>query len=127
MIFLDSSYIISILFSDDINHQRAKELKKFFTHERMMINNTVLNEVLNCFDKETKCVKQIVKSILNIDKIYFLDNEDYGNAIKLFFYYNQAINFSDCTILETMVKEKVNNIVTFDSDFEKIKGINIIR
>ena len=72
-------------------------------------------------------VKKIVNSIYNIDEIYYLSKDDYNESLGLFHNYNHSINFSDCKILEVMVKKKTNSIVSFDSDFRKIKGLNVIR
>ena len=40
--------------------------------------------------------------------------------------FDSSINFSDCTILSTMIRNKIDKIISFDSDFEKVKGIKII-
>ena len=47
MIFLDSSYIISLIFENDKNHFKAMQIRDLVEDEAKMINNTVLNEVLN--------------------------------------------------------------------------------
>jgi len=41
-------------------------------------------------------------------------------------YYNQSVNYSDCTILKTMMDNNVSVVVSFDSDFDKINGIRRI-
>ena len=58
--------------------------------------------------------------------IRYLDEKDYENAIDIYLNFNSSINYSDCTILSTMIENKINRIVTFDSDFNKIKGIEVI-
>ena len=44
----------------------------------------------------------------------------------LFKYYNLSVNYSDCTILKTMMDNNVSVVVSFDSDFDKINGIRRI-
>ena len=51
---------------------------------------------------------------------------DYETAIDIYLNYDSAINYSDCTILTTMFQNGISKIVTFDSDFEKIRGIHRI-
>lgn len=68
----------------------------------------------------------MINSLLKIDNIHYLNEEDYKKSIELFKFYNQSINFSDCTILSTMLKNNIKNIVSFDSDFDKIKNIQRI-
>ena len=91
-----------------IVYQRAMELRKIIEVEKKIINNTVLNEVLNSLDKNLNYekVKKIVNSIYNIDEIYYLSKDDYNESLGLFHNYNHSINFSDCKILEVMVKKK---------------------
>ena len=42
MYFLDSSYIINLIFKDKINHTNASTLKEITQHEQKLINNTCL-------------------------------------------------------------------------------------
>ena len=37
-----------------------------------------------------------------------------------------SVNYSDCTILKTMMDNNVSVVVSFDSDFDKINGIRRI-
>ena len=93
--------------------------------EAKMINNTVLNEVLNSIDSNNSKIEinYIINRLLSLHKIDFLNYDDYITSIKIFRYYNQSINFSDCTILKSMFENNINQIISFDSDFDKIKGI----
>ena len=125
MIFLDSSYILSLIFENDINHLKAMQIRYVLEDEAKMINNTVLNEVLNSIDPNNSKIEinYIINRLLSLHKIDFLNYDDYIRSIKIFRYYNQSINFSDCTILKSMFENNINQIISFDSDFDKIKGI----
>lgn len=125
MIFLDSSYILSLIFENDINHLKAMQIRYVLVDEAKMINNTVLNEVLNSIDPNNSKIEinYIINRLLSLHKIDFLNYDDYKTSIKIFRYYNQSINFSDCTILKSMFENNINQIISFDSDFDKIKGI----
>ena len=52
--------------------------------------------------------------------------EDYVGAINLSKHYDNAINYSDFIILKSMQDKKINQIVSFDRGFDKIKGIERI-
>lgn len=125
MIFLDSSYILSLIFENDINHLKAMQIRYVLVDEAKMINNTVLNEVLNSINPNNSKIEinYIINRLLSLHKIDFLNYDDYITSIKIFRYYNQSINFSDCTILKSMFENNINQIISFDSDFDKIKGI----
>ena len=59
--------------------------------------------------------------------IEYLDSDDYDAAMEIYLAYDSSINYSDCTILVTMFQNKIDKIATFDSHFEKIKGLTIIK
>lgn len=128
MIFLDSSYLIGLIIDNDQHHIKATELKPFLKNEKKIINNTVLVETINSIKRtnHTIATDMIINSILKLDKIDFLSEDDYFKSLELFNYYNQSINYSDCTLLYTMQKNSVNTIVSFDSDFDKVNTINRI-
>ena len=88
----------------------------------------MLQEVLNSLNiiNYPKDISSLIDSILSMDKIGYLTEKDYMESIELYKYYNKSINFSDCTILVTMQKYNITNIVSFDSDFDKISGVNRI-
>lgn len=123
MIFLDSSYLIALMLKQDRNYKKASDLKTTIFNERIIINNTVLSEVLNSFNKyNSPNLEHNVNNMFKFD-IDYLTEDDYKKALTYYRYYNTAINFSDCTILVTMNKYNTDKIVSFDSDFNKIKGI----
>lgn len=128
MIFLDTSYILDLLLKKDKYHIVSKNLMNYWAHEKKVINITVLQEVLNSLNiiNYPKDISSLIDSILSMDKIGYLTEKDYMESIELYKYYNKSINFSDCTILVTMQKYNITNIVSFDSDFDKINGINRI-
>lgn len=128
MIFLDSSYLIALIIDKDTHHKKSKTLKPVLSNEIKVINNTVLVEVLNSLKKTNHKtdLNSIIDTLLKIDNIHFLNDKDYAKSIESYKYYNQSLNFSDCTILCTMLKNNISNIVSFDSDFDKIKNIQRI-
>ena len=127
MIFLDSTYLIGVILKKDTYTERALQLKSVLKNERKLINNTVFTEVMNSLTatNSTYDADELTGLLLSYE-IDFLGPDDYAEAASLYKHYNHAVNFSDCTILQTMIKNKVNTIVSFDSDFDKIKGIHRI-
>lgn len=102
MIFLDSSYLIALMLKQDRNYKKASDLKTTIFNERIIINNTVLSEVLNSFNKYNSLnLEHNVNNMFKFD-IDYLTEDDYKKALTYYRYYNTAINFSDCTILVTM-------------------------
>ena len=127
MIFIDSSYYIARLIEDDKFHKRAIELESQL-NEKRYINSTVLNETLNAFGSNGgEEINDLFIYLNEMNEIVYLKEKDYDESVKLSGYYNSSINFSDCTILESMQKLGINKIVSFDSDFSKLKGLTVIK
>lgn len=116
------------MIDNDDYHEKAHQLRPVIDRERKLINNTVLVEVLNSLKKNNHKLEldEIMDALLGLDKVVFLTDDDYDESFKLFKYYNLSVNYSDCTILKTMMDNNVSVVVSFDSDFDKIKGIRRI-
>lgn len=127
MIFLDSSYLIGLVIKRDTHGDKSLKLESEIEDETKLINNTVFNEVLNSLTPNNShySIDELLRFLSSFD-IDFLTSDDYDEAVESFKYYNLGINFSDCTILHSMAKNDVDTIVSFDKDFDKIKGIRRI-
>ena len=128
MIFVDTSFLVGLLLTNDINNQRANELINLIDDENLIINNTVLTETINFLSKCKKikqehAIKDLIDILLNSCEVHYLNANDYSNAIDLYSYYNGAINYSDCTILRSMENLGINKIISFDGGFDLIQGI----
>ncbi|AWX31649.1 type II toxin-antitoxin system VapC family toxin [Methanosphaera sp. BMS] len=124
MIFIDSSFLISLLTENEKRNQHSVELSKNITEHRV-INNLVLSETLNGIRRYNKRVdlNTIYELITQIFDIDYLGQEDYSEAVNRYNYYNGAINYSDCLILKNMEDRNINKILSYDTDFDKVKGI----
>lgn len=124
MIFLDSTYLIGLILKNDSLYYKSHLLKPYLDDENKIINNTVFNEVLNSVTSNNSHydLNHIKKLLLSFN-IDFLTSDDYLDSFDIFEYYNFSVNFSDCTILNTMQNYNINQIASFDSDFDKIKGV----
>ena len=127
MIFLDSTYLIGLILKNDSLYYKSHLLKSYLDDENKIINNTVFNEVLNSVTSNNSHydLNHIKKLLLSFN-IDFLTSDDYLDSFDIFEYYNFSVNFSDCTILNTMQNYNINQIASFDSDFDKIKGVKRI-
>lgn len=127
MIFLDSTYLIGLILKNDSLYYKSHLLKSYLDDENKIINNTVFNEVLNSvtLNNSNYDLNHIKKLLLSFN-IDFLTSDDYLDSFDIFEYYNFSVNFSDCTILNTMQNYNINQIASFDSDFDKIKGVKRI-
>ena len=128
MIFLDSSYFKGLLYPKDPYHDDALNIKDFLnrSNEWTVLNTTVLVETLNWSVKANIFANLIYGQIKSNNMIISLTREDYIKSLEINCWFGNSINYSDCTIIRTMVLMNITNIVTFDSDFNKVNGLNVI-
>lgn len=134
--FLDTSFILALILDSDSNHDKAKNLS-YILNEECYINNNVLNEVLTLTGMKLNInsAKELYYSI--IDSFELLNEYDILNYnsenFKIFETYigvnsnKTKLSFTDSSIILTMKSFKINNLVSFDKEFEKIEGINLIK
>ena len=128
MLFIDTCYLLSLINVKAKNHEKAQLLSQYIGEEETLINSTVLLEMLNRLKKKryVKYRNTIIDLLYGMDNIHYLTTDDYNNALDTCKQYGFIINYSDCTILETMRQFNVINIVSFDSDFDKTDEIRRI-
>ena len=128
MFFLDTSYFEALMNTKDINHENSLRIKDYIdvSNEQTVINTTVLVETLNRSVKTNILAEKMFDTLKANHQIINLTSKDYLNSLNINKYFGNSINYSDCTIVQTMIEMSITNIVTFDSDFKKIDGFNVI-
>ena len=133
MIILDSSFIISSQIENDQNHQIASSLMEDIYNKRYgtpIISDYIFNETVTVLFTKLKDLNKTIKicEIIKKQKMRKVDREIFDNAWQIFKEQkNTKLSFTDCTILAIMRNEGISNIATFDKDFKKIDGINVIQ
>ena len=107
-------------------HSQAMQINELIKNEYTIINSTVIIEMLNNLHKKRyePLRNDIIKVLYNMDEIHYLTPKDYDKSLQICKEYNFSVNYSVCTILKTMIDYDINTVVSFDGDFDKIKGIN---
>ena len=128
MYFLDTGFIKDLLDEKDAHHDAAVRINNFVEENniKVMINTTVCVETLNRAFKIKFSIDELFDNLYDDEKLILLTPQDYEESLKISQWLEHSINFNDCTIVNTMFKEGIANIVTFDRDFKKIAYLNII-
>ncbi len=134
-IFLDTSFILSLILSSDSNHKKALNLAKVF-NEDCYINNNVLNEVLTLIGRKLDVIaaKEVYHALNDTFTILNeYDIHNYNNrTFEIFEKYvgvqsdKTKLSFTDSSILLTMIEYGIENLVSFDGEFKRVEGINLI-
>lgn len=128
MIFLDSSYFKALNDDKDHYHEESLKINNYLnnSNETTVISTTVLVETLNRVTGSYDVVKQVHSDLHSKNQVIQLTNEDYLHSLEISSWFGNSINYSDCTILNTMMAMGIDTIVSFDADFKKIDVLNVI-
>ena len=128
MIFLDTGYFRAIMDNRDIHHEEALKIEEYIDdyNETTVINTTVLVETLNWSVGTNDDLNDLFDELCSKNDVIFLKNEDYYKALEINGWYGNSINYSDCTIINTMMDLGIKRIVSFDNSFKKINGYTVI-
>ena len=129
MIILDSSFMVSYFNTRDQNHPQAIKLMKKI-HEPLCMTDYIFSEVvtvslirLKSLDGASKIGEILLKSM----KMIGVEKPSFDNAWSLFCKQKETVlSFTDCTTVSIMQENNIEKIATFDEDFGKISGIEVI-
>lgn len=129
-IFVDSSYIIALIKEDDSLHDDALKFLNLLDSNDCYINDLIINEVVTVIGNKTDLktasgVYNLLNSTFNVVDICSIKN---FNDKTMIYYekYDTKLSFTDCSIITSMLSENINNLVSFDDEFKKVEGINLI-
>ena len=129
-IFLDSSFIIALINKNDSLHLKALEYLELIELNECYISNLIINEVITVIGnkiglKTAISTYELLTSVFNVVNEYTLN--DFNSNVMLFYEaYNTKLSFTDSSILYIMKMEGIDNLLSFDKEFKKADGINLI-
>ena len=128
MIIVDSSYFIGLVDKRDQWHKNALALKKYFESEEVVITDLIVSEVLTEIGqrkggKEGHLIYQFFKDNC---KIIYSTEQDFESAEKIYLNFDGKLSISDSLAVHYIYEMAINKIISFDSDFDKIKNITRI-
>ncbi|MBQ6511877.1 type II toxin-antitoxin system VapC family toxin [Methanobrevibacter sp.] len=126
MYFLDTTFVVALFVSNDYWHPQALEVYKNIKNHELVISSLVIAETITVLKNklETKEILEIYRSIPNFFQV-IEDTNCYGDAMSEFVKYDSTLSFFDAMYVAIMKKYGINEIISFDSDFDKVD--NIIR
>ncbi|MEM7825190.1 MAG: PIN domain-containing protein [Candidatus Aenigmatarchaeota archaeon] len=133
MIFLDSSFLVSVEVETDQNHEKALKLIDEIIEGKFgktIISDYIFDETVTVTFGRTKNLKKtiLVGMVLkNSAEMLKIDEKDFEEAWNMFKKQSTTkFSFTDCTTVVVMKDKEIKNIATFDEDFKKVKEINVI-
>ena len=137
-VFLDTSFILGFVNSNDELHENAIKLEEAenILSQDCYINNNVLNEVLTLTGRKINinAAEEIYYGL--IDSFEILNEYDIANyTSKTFDIFKRVVgsdskktklSFTDSSIILTMKKSNITDLVSFDQQFKNFNEINLI-
>ena len=129
-IFVDSSFLIALVNENDSLHEKSLEYIDLIEKNDCYISNLVINEVItvigNTIDLETAIsAYDLINDIFHVINEYEI--KDFNSTTMLIYEkHGTKLSFTDCSIIVDMHYHKIENLLSFDKEFKKAEGINLI-
>jgi uncharacterized protein len=125
LIFIDASFFIAASIKKDQWHTRVLEILPEVTKQDKMTSIVVLSEAVTMVGSLAggKMGARLYNYIIDNHEVKFMDKDLSTQAMNFFLKYDGVLSFADSVSLELMKHDKINTIASFDSDFDKVKGI----
>ena len=138
---IDANVLLALIDEKDKWHYKASALVRVLKRGKweVIYLDCVLNEVVSvlCRRLEERGESQSLLSLLErleelvpeeqIEWLYPDVPELYGDIMKLIKEKEGNLNFHDALIVLFMKNQGLNNILSFDTDFDEVNGINRIK
>ncbi len=125
MIFVDSSFLTAYFNENDLWHKKSLRVAKLIKNQEKVISNLIISETVTNIGSLLKGKSGNVvynHLIKNYNVIYDNKNRS-NNVMEIYLKYNGVLSFADCLSLQIMKEQNIIEIASFDSDFDKVKGI----
>lgn len=124
MIIADASFFIALADGKDKWHANALKLKHRL-QEEVVVSGLAVAEAVTVIGgrKGGKTASVMGEYFLDNCRIEFLDQRSFPDVLREHLRYDGRLSVSDVHSLSLMVALKVREILSFDSDFDRIKGI----
>jgi len=133
MILLDSSLIVAYSNKADENHARALQIIKSLERGKYgtpVITDYIFDEVVTVMLVKTRNlerVSELGETLLNSTVLFRIDEDLFNRAWSIFKEQRKPeFSFTDCATIAVCKANGISNIATFDEDFQKLDGYNII-
>mgnify|MGYP000943478534 CR=1 FL=1 len=125
MIFIDASFFIAAANEDDQCHEKVSEILPTIIKEEKATSELILSESVTLLGSlyGGKAGLKLFNYIIDNHVIQYADKEMCLDAMETFLKYDGTLSFADSISIEIMRNLEINEIVSFDSDFDKVDGI----
>lgn len=134
VIFLDTNIILRYITRDNPQQgQKARNILKEVANNKLTVNTSegVIIEIVQVLSSKVlynlprEEIKKHLQNILSLKKLKLSNKSVFFKALDLYVTYPR-MDFVDCLNVAHMKRLKINKILSFDRDFDKIEDIDRI-
>ncbi len=124
MAFGDASYFIGILDQKDQWHEPAVRLAKE-VRGRLSVTDVAMGETITLVGARSggRRSKQAYELFLDACDIVYTGPAEFAGAMHYHTRYDGRLSTSDCLTVFAMVAAKESQVLSFDSDFDLVRGV----
>jgi len=129
VIYADASYFIALAVKNDRWHRDAIRLRARLEKETLLITHFTLAESVSHVGGVLggKAGQRLFRYFLDSCEVVPVDAGLLAAAMVHWLTYDGALSVSDATAVALMVQRDVDRIVSFDDDYDRVRGIDRLR
>lgn len=127
MIYIDSSFFVAFVDKKDDWHNDAVRIKNSErSKQKFVVSNFIISEALTIIGKrmDGRIANELFRYFIDNCVIIYANEEEFLEAIPVFLEHNGRISIPDAISIVLMMKNDIKEIISFDSDFDKVSGIS---
>ena len=127
MIYIDSSFFVALVDKKDDWHNDAVRIKNSeYSKQKFVVSNFIISEALTIIGKrmDGRIANELFRYFIDNCVIIYANEEEFLEAIPVFLKHNGKISIPDAISIVLMMKNDIKEIISFDSDFDKVSGIS---
>jgi predicted nucleic acid-binding protein len=126
-VFLDTSLIVGLADRKDQWHADARRVAKQLP-KHPTLTDLVVAESITIIGKRSggKAARVLFDFFSDECEVIFVDQALLNSAIVQHTRFDGSLSLADCATIAAMVREEDTELVSFDSDFDKVAGISRI-
>lgn len=123
---LDYTFLKSLLMLDDPKHDLAERMTLTFDDRTTCyIPYHIFIQVMQLWNNYNNTVKEeIFHTLSNTCRIQNLNFKQLQNNYTKILHSNDILDFNDCLTIEYMKEKSIKALLSFNENFDEIKGIN---
>jgi len=123
----DSSYFVALSDRKDRWHREAQRVKASIRPE-FVVSDFVVGEAVTLVGARRggQPAQVLYEYFVDECEIAFVDRDMLREAIAYHLQYGGRLSVTDCLSLVVMGRRRIGDIVSFDDDFDRVRGINRI-